>query len=193
MKNLYAITAIAGILTIASLAAMASGSNHAPPQDNLNAISRLHHWSGIWQGSGWAMSGPGQRQTFEITEQVTKRLGGTILLVEGRGTSTGPNGREIVTHEALGVVYYDSATQRYNFQTHDMRGGAHEVELEIDDQDLMRWSFRDEGSGSLLRFEIEISGDTWHETGQISPDGGQTWYPMLEMTLDRQQAGVRTE
>ncbi|HSH28001.1 MAG TPA: hypothetical protein VK972_09600 [Wenzhouxiangella sp.] len=185
--------AIAAMLAITSLTAAASGSNPALPKQQLDAMSRLHHWSGTWQGDGWAMTGPGQRQTFEITEQVTKKLGGTVVLVEGRGTSTAPDGTEIVTHEALGVVYYDTASGGYNFQTHDRRGRANEVELEIDEDGIMRWAFRDDHSGSLLRFEIEISGDTWHETGQVSPDGGDNWYPMLEMTLKRQQAGTRTE
>ncbi|MDZ7790882.1 MAG: hypothetical protein U5L08_10400 [Xanthomonadales bacterium] len=82
---------------------------------------------------------------------------------------------------------YDVAAQRYTFQTHDLSGRANEVELEMDEDGLMNWAFRDEDSGALLRFEIHIAGDTWHETGEVSPDGGENWYPMLDMTLTRQR------
>lgn len=179
---------VAALLAVASLAAAAGGTDAAPAAEQVRAMSRLHHWVGLWQGSGWTMTGPGQRETFEITERVTKRLSGSVLMVEGRGTSSGEDGLETVTHEALGVVYYDSAAQRYNFQTHDRQGRANEVELEVEDNGLIRWAFRDEPSGALLRFEIRIEGDTWHETGRVSPDGGNNWYPMLDMTLKRQAA-----
>jgi len=181
-------TCIAALLVVASLATAAGDSDPAPPTDRLHAMSRLHHWVGLWQGSGWAMTGPQQRESFTITERVTERLGGSVLLVEGRGTSTDGDGLEIVTHEALGVVYYDSAAQRYNFQTHDLRGRANEVELEVDPDGVIRWAFQDKPSGSQLQFEIRIEGDTWHETGLVSPAGSDNWYPMLEMTLKRKAA-----
>lgn len=179
---------IAALLVVASLAAAAGDADPAAPAEQLQAMSRLQPWVGLWQGSGWAMTGPGQRESFEITERITARLDGSVLLVEGRSTSTGDDGLEVVTHEALGVVYYDSTAQRYNFQTHDLRGRANEVELKVDQDGVMRWAFQDEASGSQLRFEIRIEGDTWHETGRVSPDGGDNWYPMLDMTLNRQTA-----
>ncbi len=127
-----------------------------------------------------------QRESFRIRERVTGRLDGTVFLIEGRGTRTTAGGEDVVTHDAIGLLSWDPANKRYNFRTHDLRGQARDATLELDQDGRMRWGFRDENSNALLRFEMHVEDDTWHQTGRISPDDGDNRYPMLEMTLNRQ-------
>lgn len=37
----------------------------------------------------------------------------------------------------------------------------------------------------VIRYETTSShgGRAWHETGEMTVDGGRTWQPMLDMTL----------
>ena len=57
-----------------------------PPAAQVEAMKKLDLWVGEWKGSGWASSGRGQRQEFTIVETVRPKVGGSVLLVEGRGT-----------------------------------------------------------------------------------------------------------
>lgn len=56
------------------------------------------------------------------------------------------------------------------------------LEPEISDTTFV-WGF--EVEGGEVRYTITLGGDTWHEVGEFSPDGGKTWLPTLEMTLMR--------
>lgn len=194
MKNNFLInTLVAVLLGIGSLAALAEGAASPVIEEQRHAMNRLHHWIGLWQGEGWGMTGPGQRESFRITETVTAKLDGTVFLIEGRGNRTTDDGDEIVTHDAVGLLSWNAKQNGYNFRTHDLRGQARDATLELDQDGRMRWGFRDEASGALLRFEIHIEDDTWQQTGRISPDNGENWYPMLEMTLHRQAATSANE
>ena len=55
------------------------------------------------EGSGWASSGAGQRHEISMDEKVQRKVGGTVLLVEGRGTRKTDRGEVVVTHEALAL------------------------------------------------------------------------------------------
>lgn len=65
-------------------------------------------WVGSWKGSGWAMSATGQRTEFTLVETVQPKVGGTVLLLDGRGTTA--NGA--VTHDGLVVLSYDEKARR---------------------------------------------------------------------------------
>lgn len=184
---------IAVVLFIGAFAAVADNRMHSPSAEQVQAMSRLHHWIGLWHGGGWAMSGPDRRHDTRVTERVSGKLAGSVLTLEGRGTTTTAEGREYLSHNAFGVVSYDPQARRYNLRTYDMSGHVGDHELVVEEDGLMRWGFEEPESGALLRFEIRIDGDTWHEIGHVSPDGGENWYPMLDMTLhrndDRQATG----
>lgn len=179
-------TAFAALLLVHSIAVATGSAQPSPPADQVQAMSRLDHWTGLWCGEGWGMTGPGQRESFRISEKVTARLDGSVFLIEGRGTATRTEGEAVVTHDAIGLLSWDSEKKRYNFRTHDLRGQSRDATLKLDQDGRMRWGFRDARSDALLRFEIHVEGDTWQQTGRISPDHGENWYPMLEMTLHRQ-------
>ena len=75
------------------------------------------------EGVGLGLVRRGERQEFTIVETVRRKVGGSVLLVEGRGTKKADKKEEVVVHEALAVVSYDGKARRYRWQSHDLRGG----------------------------------------------------------------------
>jgi hypothetical protein len=155
-----------------------------PPAARLEAMKRFDLWVGEWKGSGWDSRGGG-RHEFRIDEKVQRKLGGTVLLVEGRGTTRTDQGQEVVTHGALALLYYDDKAGRYHWNSHDLRGGAIDAEPKLVDGGF-EWGFRVEERGVTVRFTIRFDEKRWHEVGETSVDG-RTWNKFLEMTLERQR------
>ena len=177
------------ILTLALAAAafvpeIALAQATSPPAAQLEAMSRLAHWVGEWEGSGWAMTGRDQRAEFTTHESVKPRIQGSVLLVEGIGKSRSAGGTEAVTHEALGTISFDPSTGQYRFRTYDLSGTPRDEEFRLTDTGAV-WGFRVEERNADLRFTITIEGDTWHEIGEVSLDGGTRWFRILDMTLTR--------
>ena len=151
----------------------AFGQAPAPPKSQIEAMKKLDRWVGEWKGSGWASAGPGQRHEFTIVEKVQRKLAGSVLLVEGRGTKKGDKDAEVVVHEALAVVSYDDGAKRYRWEAHDLRGQAIRVEPKLIDGGL-EWGFRSGERGVTVRFTIKFDEKRWHEVGEASTDG-KTW------------------
>lgn len=177
-----AAAAVLTLLTIASAPAHAQVPQ--PPAAQRAAIAKLAHWAGDWRGAGWAMTGRDQRTEFTVDESVRLEIQGSVLVAKGVGRSRLPGGEEAVTHEALGVLSYDDRAGAYRFRTHDLRGVARDAEFRVTDTGAV-WGFRDEERNADLRFTIVLQGDRWHEVGEVSIDGGQRWFRVLEMTLAR--------
>src|SRR5438477_10016472 len=110
------------VIALAAVSRPAFGQAPTPPPAQVAAIKKLDAWVGEWKGSGWAATGRDQRSEFTIVEKVQRKVGGSVLLVEGRGTKKADAGNEVVVHEALAVVSYDGKAKRYRWQAHDLRG-----------------------------------------------------------------------
>lgn len=169
------------------------GGGHGPGGDPLGldeqreAMARLDGWVGEWRGTGWAVGRDGRRHETAIREIVESKLGGLAILVQGLGTTPHPEtGEEEVTHDALGVITYDPHGDRYLFRYYSAEGQSGETEL-VPVEGGWRWGFSAPGGGPEVRFTIELGETTWHERGEVSMDGGETWFPMLEMSLEKQQ------
>ena len=156
-----------------------------PPAAQLEAMKKFDLWVGEWKGSGWDSRGGDRRHEFRIDEKVQRKLGGTVLLVEGRGTSRTDKGQEVVTHESVTLLYYDNKAGRYHWNAHDLRGGTIDAEPKLVDGGF-EWAFRLEERGVTVRFTIRFDEKRWHEVGETSVDG-RTWNKILEMTLERQR------
>jgi len=135
---------------------------------------------GEWKGEGWTMTGPGQRSEFQGTESVESRLGGTVLVIEGRHYEK--NDSEHPVHNALAVVSYDARKSVYRFQAHAVGRPSLDTTGVIDGGAFV-WSM--ETPSGVIRYRIRQteSGD-WHETGERSTGAGQ-WFPFFEMTMRR--------
>lgn len=161
----------------------ASAQPLAPPKAQIEAMKKLDALVGEWKGSGWSSTKDDGRREFNIVEKVQRKLGGALLLIEGRGTRKSDNDEVVVTHEALGLLSYDDKAKRYKFRAHDIRGQAIDVEPKLLDSGF-EWGFKSEEGGVTIRFTIKYDDKRWHEVGEASKDG-KVWHKFLEMTLDR--------
>lgn len=165
----------------ASAIAQPTTQNLQPAQD---AMQKLSFMVGTWEGEGWMMLGPGNRQTSHVTETAELKLEGTLLVLEGLGKSQDSEEERIV-HHALGIISYDAATERYLMRAYRAGGQFIDADLTVGDQSLI-WGFTDPKAGEIrYTFSLTESGQ-WHEVGEISRDG-ENWFQFFEMTLDRQE------
>jgi hypothetical protein len=141
---------------------------------------------GDWQGEGWIDMGPraGGRKTFQLKESVQSRLDGTVLLVEGLGTSrASPEAPEVPTHQALGIFSWDDAAGRVRFSAYRLGSGTVDTEMKLLGDGVFQWGF-DLPQGRI-RYTLNVRDGVWVEKGDMSRDGGRTFSPFFEMTVRR--------
>jgi len=138
---------------------------------------------GKWQGAGWIEFQPGQRREFRQLETISARLGGGAIVMEGLGTRQTEDGREIVTHEALGILTWDSRDRKPLFRAY--RSGGQFVDADVTlEPSRLTWRFRIQGTGDT-RYTIVLNDKgQWYEIGELSKVGGE-WRKFFETTLDR--------
>jgi hypothetical protein len=144
-------------------------------------MKKLEHWVGEWTGTAWFDAG-GHRMETAMVERIQWKLDGSALLVEGVGRAKGGPADGRVVHNALAVLSYDPGAKKYRFH-HWRESGEHgESELRIG-EDNVTWETP--GPQGVARFTVTIKDGRWHEVGEASGDGGQTWFKFMEMNLER--------
>jgi hypothetical protein len=139
--------------------------------------------AGNWEGTGTMIQGPGRSLTARGTERVEYKLQGSALLVEGRGIAK-REGKDVVVHDALAVITWDSTAHKYSMRTWRANGETLAPDLEVGDRRLV-WGFADPRAGRV-RFTVVVdSTQHWNEIGEYSRDSGATWVKFLEMRLAR--------
>ncbi|AGC45342.1 hypothetical protein MYSTI_04041 [Myxococcus stipitatus DSM 14675] len=149
-------------------------------------LSPLRVLVGEWQGEGWIDMGPqaGGRKTFQLKESVQSRLDGTVLIVEGLGTSrAGPEATEVPVHQALGVFSWDDAEGRVRFSAYRIGGGVVDTEMKLLGDGVFQWGF--DMPHGRIRFTLNVRDNVWVEKGELSRDGGKTFSLFLDMTVRR--------
>ncbi|MFI4893121.1 MAG: hypothetical protein ACIAQ0_06750 [Phycisphaerales bacterium JB058] len=145
--------------------------------------------AGSWEGTGVYQTGPGQSEEVSVTETAQWRLGSNAILVNGIGTATDDDGTERTVHDAVGVIRYD---EEGKLVIHAFKADAAPIvsEIKVLDDGRLEWGF-EPGPNQTIRFRLEFQddGNTWHETGEFSPNAGETWYPFFEMNLKRVEEG----
>ena len=148
------------------------------------AMRKIAWLIGDWQGEGWTAMSPGTRTIYRQTERVTQAAHNSALVVHGEGTERDSlSGNWLVRFQAAGLLTYDAAEGRYRLMTAGGSGRAITVDPEIRD-DGFTWGF-DAGQVSIRYIVTHTADDEWHETGEMSPDGGKTWRQFMGMTLRR--------
>ena len=181
MRTAWAVGVIVSIF-IFSFPSRLRAQHGAPPIEQMRKLSFLH---GRWEGTGTMSRGPGTEQAARVVETVQPKLGGAILLVEGVGHTGAPGAAdEKVVHHALGVISFDPDTNQYRMRAYRADGRFVDPTIVIEDKRII-WTFADPRAGTI-RYTITINDKgQWHELGEMSRDGGKTFSPFFEMTLDR--------
>ena len=159
-----------------------------PAESQLQALVFL---VGQWEGDGWSRMGPGPKEAVHVIESVEPKLGGSILLIEGKGTAVDPEtGEERIVHEALAIIGHD-ATTGYHMRAY--RTGSGYIDPNVSAEDgTMVWGFDVPGGAGRIRYTITLNDKgQWFEVGEFSRDEGQTWLQFFEMTLDRKTDSAR--
>jgi hypothetical protein len=153
-------------------------------QPQLQAMKKLDFLIGEWQGEGWTEFVAGQRRSSPITEKVEPRLGGMILLVEGLGKKKAEGQQnEVVVHNALGIISFDTKANLYRLKTFLADGRSTDAEARFVDE-AFQWSFQTP-QGLSIRYTTKLTDKgEWFEKGEMSQDG-KNWRQFHEMTLKR--------
>lgn len=159
-----------------------------PPAADLSQqqerMQQLQFMVGIWEGEGWIEMQPGQKMTFKSWEAVESRVGGLVLVVEGRHTSRVQD-EERVVHHALGWISWDEAAGHYSFKTKLADGHGTDASGKIEDGRFV-WS-PGAPPGMQMRYVIGLDDKKrWSEIGEMSHDG-KTWRTFFSMTLERKR------
>jgi len=173
-----------GVLLGLSLLIAPSGAGQdASPPDRVAAMRRFDAWVGDWRGSGWSLDAQGRRTEFTSEEHVEPRVGGTVLLLQGRGTAKADDGPQAVTHDGLVLVYFDEHAGQYRWNGHELTSGTMDTQARVFDGGL-EWSVPAPGGSATVRFTIRFGDDHWHEFGETSMDG-VAWNRFMELNLER--------
>lgn len=82
----------------------------AEAQSNLSPLSFMF---GTWKGSG-TISSPEGKKVTDITENVSTKMSGTLIVVEGLGTRTDPaTGEKTIVHDAFGILTQDKTSRQW--------------------------------------------------------------------------------
>jgi hypothetical protein len=175
-------------LSILFAALMASVLCHAQmiPTAKIAEMKKLDFMIGDWKGGGWIEFSPGQRFNFTGTETIRYKLGGSVILVEGRHKAKfAGSDVERTVHEAMGILSYDESAKHYRFNTYLATGGGTNAEARLVSDSVVEWRFYDTGRKVDVRFTIRLNEKgEWFEIGEASLDG-TTWHKFFEMTLER--------
>ncbi|MFF4193200.1 hypothetical protein [Nonomuraea sp. NPDC001831] len=173
------------LLPLALLAALLSpgpataARTSTAPVGQAEAMRRLSFMIGTWAGTGWTVTPSGTRQEFLQTERVRRQAGDLVISVEGQGRDRA-DPRTIVD-SALAVINYSEATGQYRWEAFS-RGYVTTVVPVVGD-DTFQWSLQTPGYTS--RYTLTFTGTAWHEIGETTVDGGQSWHQNFQMDLRR--------
>lgn len=140
------------------------------------ALAPLDFLDGVWRGVARTTLPDGSVQELTQTERVGPFLEGTLKVIEGRGYDA----KGGVVFNALGIVSWDVARQRFAFRSYAM-GHAGDFAFAATG-DGFTWEIP--AGPATLRYAATVRDGVWHETGdRIVP--GQAPVRFFEMTLHR--------
>lgn len=171
-------------LLCAIAAPAAEPAAHAPPPDPATLLAEqreklkaLDLIDGVWRGPARTTLPDGSVRVITQTERVGPFLDGTLKVIEGRGYDA----RGEVAFNALGIVSWDVARQRYSLRSYAM-GHAGDFAF-VPSADGFAWEIP-AGPGTTLRYTATVRDGVWQETGERVVEGSEP-VRFFEMTLRR--------
>lgn len=141
-----------------------------------SALEPLAFLDGVWRGVARTTLADGSVQELAQTERVGPFLDGTLKVIEGRGYDAAGN----VAFNALGIVSWDVARQRFAFRSYAM-GHAGDFAFAAT-ADGFSWEIP--AGPATIRYAATVRDGVWHETGERVV-AGQAPVRFFEMTLHR--------
>ncbi len=141
-------------------------------------------WPGVWTGESSSWRGQTVKHSH-VEEHIQFKLDGTLLLLEGTGTTTDSiTHKQKTVHNALGLLSYDLNANRYNLRSHLSDGKSVDAWFTVVSDNHFQWGF-DAGPGKI-RYTITIdpAAKTWNEIGEYSGDGAR-FDKFFEMNLKK--------
>ncbi len=161
--------------SLAVLAVAQSPSNEAAVQRE--AMQKLAFLAGHWSGPISIVRGPGEPLRLTQTEDVQFKLGGLVLLIQGKSATA--DGK--VQFEALATVAYESTSQSYHFRAyHD--GNYIDAPLTVL-ADGFSWGYTS-GPAKIVNAMHLTAKDEWQESTVVTY-GNNPPRPSVEMLLTR--------
>jgi hypothetical protein len=139
---------------------------------------------GQWEGSAEART-PQGLAAMRQTEDVRVELGGNLMVVEGIGRRLEAEGEPgEIAFNAYGVLSVDAQSGVVYLDAFTMEGRHTRVAPGVT-EDGFEWSITPE-QGPRIHYVMRMDeAGRWIETGEVSLDGGGSWMPFFEMTLER--------
>jgi hypothetical protein len=138
------------------------------------AMAPLKTMAGIWRGKASMTLPSGRKTTITQTERVGPFLGGSVMMMEGRGYDANGTKR----FNALGIISYDPAKKAYTMRAY-AQGHAGNFPLTLTDHGF-KWDIK--AGPATMHYTATIKQSTWHEVGvRELPNGKQVKF--FEMTL----------
>lgn len=132
--------------------------------------------AGVWRGQAHMTLRSGKQHTITQTERVGPFLGGSVMVMEGRGYES--DGR--ASFNALGVISYAPMRKVYTMRAY-AEGHAGDFALKPT-ADGFTWTIQ--AGPATMDYTATIKGDTWHEVGLRTLANGKP-VKFFEMTLHR--------
>lgn len=176
MKNIVVLCMVTGMLATKAF---------TQPTDSIakEKMKPFANWVGHWQGESTTEMRQSEPKKALVDEYVTFKLNGAVLQFDGLGKAS--SAPETVVHNAMGILYFDQAKQKYGFNAflHDGRNTA--AWFDIIEENKYQWGF-DVPSGNIrYTITLDSKANTWDEIGEYSPDKGKTWYKFFQMKLKK--------
>ena len=115
------------------------------------------------------MLGPGKRSEFNQTETVERKLEGSIIAIEGRGTDSKDANR--VIHHAFATMAYDAPLGAHRMRAYKADGNYIDALTTVNPNGSVSGGFDMPKMGEV-RFTMGLNAKgQWHEVGEVSPDG----------------------
>ena len=142
-------------------------------------MRKLAFLVGTWTGDATTVR-PNQKIKVKQTEEVSYKLDGLLLLIEGTGRN--PESGEVI-FRALATVSYDDATSTYHFRAYN-DGSYLDAELKVPDRGF-EWGYKAGPTQIAFAMHLNETGD-WVETGEATV-GGTPAQRFFDMTVRKQK------
>ena len=142
-------------------------------------MKKLAFLVGTWTGEATTVR-PNQTIKVRQTEQVSYKLDGLVLLIEGTGRN--PDSGEVM-FRALATVSYDAAAGVYHFRAYN-DGSYLDTELKVPDRGF-EWGYKAGPAQIAFVMRLNDAGD-WVETGDVTV-GNTPAQRFFDMTVRKQK------